>query len=254
MSSKHSSKKSSKKSSRNNTSASTSDGGSEYSLRYDGKRVAKHIYEATPQPPKTCAQQASQAPDLTQYVWDYKNDENKNLGLETGAVVHNREWSYGLIKYASLVQVGVSFKAKCTFSFKDAGCSRTLKITDDTGYVHGELDLNIHAGTPCVCAVPKKEKIRVKDKVIRVPQKLSERRPEHCGGKDVIITAPMRAAGGYISREWHIDEIEDAHRIEHRALVDKYWDQNGHLTREEIEAYAKKLATDNNWNDGIYGN
>merc|ERR1712080_463391 len=48
-------------------------------------------------------------------------------------------------------------KAKCTFSFKDEGCVRTLKIMDDTGYTHGELDINIHAGTPCVCAVPRKE-------------------------------------------------------------------------------------------------
>merc|ERR1711963_289764 len=98
------------------------------------------------------------APDLTQYVWDYKNDENKDLGLEVGAVVHNREWSYGLVKYASLVQIAVSFKARCTFSFRDEGATRTLRIVDDTGYVHGELDINIHAGTPCVCAVPRKDR------------------------------------------------------------------------------------------------
>merc|ERR1711893_89445 len=85
-----------------------------------------------------------------------------------------------VIKYASLVQVAVSFKAKCTFSFRDEGATRTLRIVDDTGYTHGELDINIHAGTPCVCAVPRKEKIAVKDKVIRCPQKLSSRKPGNC--------------------------------------------------------------------------
>merc|ERR1712228_710418 len=91
--------------------------------------------------------------------------------------------SYGLIKYASLVQIAVSFKARCTFSFRDEGTTRTLRIVDDTGYVHGELDINIHAGTPCVCAVPRKEKIAVKDKVIRCPQKLSSRRAGTYGEK-----------------------------------------------------------------------
>merc|ERR1712110_1085963 len=155
---------------------------SEYDVQFATEKVKDHKFETTDAGAKSCAGKVEPA-DTTQYVWDYKNDENKNLGLEVGAVVHNREWSYGLIKYASLVQVGVSFKAKCTFSFKDEGCMRTLKIVDDTGYVHGELDLNIHAGTPCVCAVPKKEKIRVKDKVIRVPQKLTDKLPGHCGQK-----------------------------------------------------------------------
>merc|ERR1712150_131258 len=102
-------------------------------------------------------------------------------GLEIGAVIHNREWSYGLVKYASLVQIAISFKARCTFSFKSGGATRTLRVIDDTGYVHGELDINIHSGTPCVCAVPRKEKISVKDKVIRCPQKLSNQKPGNCG-------------------------------------------------------------------------
>merc|ERR1712007_240112 len=60
---------------------------------------------------KSC-RDSRQAADNTTYVWDYKNDENKDLGLEVGAVVHNREWSYGLVKYASLVQMAVSVKDK----------------------------------------------------------------------------------------------------------------------------------------------
>merc|ERR1711997_1177126 len=155
---------------------------SEYDAKIESGRVAKYDYDTAAAGAKSCAGNVA-APDLTQYVWDYKNDENKDLGLEVGAVVHNREWSYGLIKYASLVQVAVSFKAKCTFSFRDEGTTRTLKIVDDTGYTHGELDINIHAGTPCVCAVPRKEKIAVKDKVIRCPQKLSSRKAGNCGEK-----------------------------------------------------------------------
>merc|ERR1712110_420372 len=172
-----SSEKLTKSTTRKMSSSSSSSSCSKYDAKIESGRVAKYQYDTASSNAKSCRGPA--AADLTQYVWDYKNDENKDLGLEVGAVVHNREWSYGLIKYASLVQVGVSFKAKCTFSFKDEGCMRTLKIVDDTGYVHGELDLNIHAGTPCVCAVPKKEKIRVKDKVIRVPQKLTDKLPGH---------------------------------------------------------------------------
>merc|ERR1711881_196416 len=48
---------------------------------------------------------------------------------------------------------------------------------------HGELDINIHSGTPCVCAIPRKEKISVKDKVIRCPQPLSDRKPGTCSEK-----------------------------------------------------------------------
>merc|ERR1712156_599971 len=155
---------------------------SKYDAKIESARVAKYDYDTAAAGAKSCAGKVPAA-DLTQYVWDYKNDENKDLGLEVGAVVHNREWSYGLVKYASLVQIAVSFKARCTFSFRDEGATRTLRIIDDTGYVHGELDINIHAGTPCVCAVPRKEKIAVKDKVIRCPQKLSSRKPGTCGEK-----------------------------------------------------------------------
>merc|ERR1712193_362452 len=166
------------------TSSTSSSGSdcSKYDCKIESGRVAKYDYDVKDSGSKSCAGKVA-APDLTQYVWDYKNDENKDLGLEVGAVVHNREWSYGLVKYASLVQVAVSFKARCTFSFRDEGATRTLRIIDDTGYVHGELDINIHAGTPCVCAVPRKEKIAVKDKVIRCPQKLSSRKPGTCGEK-----------------------------------------------------------------------
>merc|ERR1712004_626822 len=131
---------------------------SKYDAKIESARVAKYDYDTAAAGAKSCAGKVPAA-DLTQYVWDYKNDENKDLGLEVGAVVHNREWSYGLVKYASLVQIAVSFKARCTFSFRDEGATRTLRIVDDTGYVHGELDINIHAGTPCVCAVPRKEKL-----------------------------------------------------------------------------------------------
>merc|ERR1712147_274320 len=152
---------------------------SEYDAKIESGRVAKYDYDTASAGAKACT--GPTAADLTQYVWDYKNDENKDMGLEIGAVVHNREWSYGLVKFASLVQVAVSFKARCTFSFKSGGTTRTLRVVDDTGYVHGELDINIHSGTPCVCAVPRKEKISVKDKVIRCPQKLSNRKPGNCG-------------------------------------------------------------------------
>merc|ERR1712018_459225 len=137
---------------------------SEYDVQFATEKVKDQKFETTDAGAKSCAGKLEPA-DTTQYVWDYKNDENKDLGLEVGAVVHNREWSYGLIKYASLVQVAVSFKAKCTFSFRDEGATRTLKIVDDIGYTHGELDINIHAGTPCVVLSQEKKRLPSKIKL-----------------------------------------------------------------------------------------
>merc|ERR1711937_145066 len=226
------------------TSSSNSDC-SKYDAKIESARVAKYDYDTAAAGAKSCAGKVPAA-DLTQYVWDYKNDENKDLGLEVGAVVHNREWSYGLAKYASLVQIAVSFKARCTFSFRDEGTTRTLRIVDDTGYVHGELDINIHAGTPCVCAVPRKEKIAVKDKVIRCPQKLSNKKAGNCGGR-----VEMVSTGGAIKREWRVRAIEENHRAEHKRMVDAYWKKNPSMTVTEIEDYAEDIIRRNRWADGI---
>merc|ERR1711937_387486 len=226
------------------SSSSSSADCSKYEAKIESGRVAKYDYDVKQSGSKACGKVS--APDLTQYVWDYKNDENKDLGLEVGAVVHNREWSYGLIKYASLVQVAVSFKAKCTFSFRDQGTTRTLKIVDDTGYTHGELDINIHAGTPCVCAVPRKEKIAVKDKVIRCPQKLSQKSAGNCGGR-----VEMVATGGVSKRGWSVRAIEGNHRAEHKRIVDAYWKKNPSMTVSEIEDYAEEIIRRNGWADGI---
>jgi len=234
---------------------STSSSCSNYEARVESGRIVKYDYDVKSVGAKSCAGKVAAA-DLTQYVWDYKNDENKDLGLEVGAVVHNREWSYGLIKYASLVQVAVSFKAKCTFSFRDEGTTRTLKIVDDTGYTHGELDINIHAGTPCVCAVPRKEKIAVKEKVIRCPQKLSHRRAGDCGTRKESSTTSrieMIPSGGKNVRYWHISQVEPEFEATLRKRGDEHWAKNPDLTQQQIEDWAKKLATKNKWNDGRRG-
>merc|ERR1712184_959 len=201
---------------------------SEYDAKIESGRVTKYDYDVKDSGAKSCAGKVA-APDLTQYVWDYKNDENKDLGLEVGAVVHNREWSYGLIKYASLVQIAVSFKARCTFSFRDEGATRTLRIVDDTGYVHGELDINIHAGTPCVCAVPRKEKIAVKDKVIRCPQKLSNRKPGTCGEK---LPTPSSSTAS-------IAEVNDGARV---VVEKKYRSDAAAMMEAGVEAVRKQVA------------
>merc|ERR1711893_162225 len=205
------------------TSSSNSDC-SRYDAKIESARVAKYDYDTAAAGAKSCAGKVPAA-DLTQYVWDYKNDENKGLGLEVGAVVHNREWSYGLVKYASLVQIAVSFKARCTFSFRDEGATRTLRIVDDTGYVHGELDINIHAGTPCVCAVPRKEKIAVKDKVIRCPQKLSSRKPGTCGEK---IPTPSTS-----TTQESIAEVGDQARV---VVEKRYRAEADAMMKEGVEA------------------
>merc|ERR1712156_928336 len=216
---------------KSNMTSSTSSSGSDcskYDCKIESGRVAKYDYDTAAAGAKSCAGNVA-APDLTQYVWDYKNDENKDLGLEVGAVVHNREWSYGLVKYASLVQIAVSFKAKCTFSFRDEGATRTLKIVDDTGYTHGELDINIHAGTPCVCAVPRKEKIAVKDKVIRCPQKLSNRKAGTCGEK---LPTPS-------SSSQSIAEVNDGARV---VVEKKYRADAAAMMEAGVEAVRKQVA------------
>merc|ERR1712156_869167 len=211
--------------------SSTSSSGSDCS-KYDAKiesaRVAKYDYDTAAAGAKSCAGKVPAA-DLTQYVWDYKNDENKDLGLEVGAVVHNREWSYGLVKYASLVQIAVSFKARCTFSFRDEGATRTLRIVDDTGYVHGELDINIHAGTPCVCAVPRKEKIAVKDKVIRCTQKLSSRKAGNCGEK---LPTPVPSSTS-------IAEVQDGARV---VVEKKYRADAAAMMQKGVEEVRRRVA------------
>merc|ERR1712018_302126 len=201
---------------------------SEYDVQFATEKVKDQKFETTDAGAKSCAGKVELA-DLTQYVWDYKNDENKDLGLEVGAVVHNREWSYGLVKYASLVQIAVSFKARCTFSFRDEGAVRTLRIVDDTGYVHGELDINIHAGTPCVCAVPRKEKIAVKDKVIRCPQKLSDRKAGTCGEK---LPTPVPSSTS-------IAEVQDGARV---VVEKKYRADADRMMQEGVEEVRKRVA------------
>merc|ERR1712117_211979 len=206
---------------------SSSSSCSVYEAKIVSSKVEKFDYSTNASKAKGCA--GTKDPDLTQYVWDYKNDENKDMGLEIGAVVHNREWSYGLVKYASLVQVAVSFKAKCTFSFRDEGATRTLKIVDDTGYTHGELDINIHAGTPCVCAVPRKEKIAVKDKVIRCPQKLSDRKAGTCGEK---LSTPVPSSTS-------IAEVQDGARV---VVEKKYRADADRMMQEGVEEVRKRVA------------
>merc|ERR1711937_319182 len=209
------------------TSSSNSDC-SKYDAKIESARVAKYDYDTAAAGAKSCVGKVPAA-DLTQYVWDYKNDENKDLGLEVGAVVHNREWSYGLVKYASLVQIAVSFKARCTFSFRDEGTTRTLRIVDDTGYVHGELGINIHAGTPCVCAVPRKEKIAVKDKVIRCPQKLSNKKAGACGEK---LPTPSSSASS-------IAEVNDGARV---VVEKKYRADAAAMMEAGVEQVRKQVA------------
>merc|ERR1712110_1217712 len=234
---------------------------SEYDVQFATEKVKDHKFETTDAGAKSCAGKVEPA-DTTQYVWDYKNDENKDLGLEVGAVVHNREWSYGLIKYASLVQVAVSFKAKCTFSFRDEGCVRTLKIMDDTGYTHGELDINIHAGTPCVCAIPRKEKIAVKDKVIRCPIPLSKQKPGDCAEfstrevhssstEDRLTMGAVSGEGLTLTR-WMDIVIEDPDKNgpKLRKLMKKYIAETPGVTEKMATKKAREIAEKNGWLDG----
>jgi len=87
-----------------------------------------------------------------------------------GTVIHNREWEYSMLDYYTLVKVMVDFKAQCTFALRGASAARKLRVIDDDGNVHGEIQLNIHAGTPCVCATASKIEVKKATKTIRCPE------------------------------------------------------------------------------------
>merc|ERR1712141_781301 len=106
------------------------------------------------------------------HCYTFENDEYSVERLfEAGSVVHNREWCY-VVDQAAAVEVAVLFKARCTFSVNGEGCCRVLKIVDDTGYTHGELELFIKPGKASVKATPYQMEIEKKERTIRLPQKL----------------------------------------------------------------------------------
>ena len=107
------------------------------------------------------------------HCYTFENDDYSIDRLfESGSVVHNREWCYNVVDQAAAVEVAVLFKARCTFSVAGEGSCRILKIVDDTGYTHGELELFIKPGKASVKATPYQMKIEKKERTIRLPQKL----------------------------------------------------------------------------------
>ena len=107
------------------------------------------------------------------HCYTFENDDySVERIFEKGSVVHNREWCYNVVDQAAAVEVAVLFKARCTFSVAGEGCCRVLKIVDDTGYTHGELELFIKPGKASVKATPYQMKIEKKERTIRLPQKL----------------------------------------------------------------------------------
>merc|ERR1712048_185201 len=111
--------------------------------------------------------------DRNTYSYEFTNDSMHHK-LDEGSVVHDREWHWGLINQASIVQCAVAIKAKCTFSFRGGEARRTLNIIDDMGVTHGTLVLAIAAGAAHVSARPLQEKIHFKKRHIRVPQGISQ--------------------------------------------------------------------------------
>merc|ERR1711937_13436 len=61
-------------------------------------------------------------------------------------------------------------KAKCTFSCHSHGTCRVLKIIDDTGCIHGELELFIKPGKATVTARPRPMQIETMTRKVRKPQ------------------------------------------------------------------------------------
>merc|ERR1719205_86324 len=112
--------------------------------------------------------------DFKKYKWGYAGDKH-DMDHVQGTVVHNREWEYAMLDYYSLVKVMVDFKAQCTFAIKGKSAARKLRIFDDDGTLHGEIQLNIHAGTPCVCATASEIEVKKCQKTIRCPEPFSKK-------------------------------------------------------------------------------
>ena len=105
----------------------------------------------------------NQKPDLRKYEIKYHGDSSASMfkRLE-GTVVHDRQWNYNLQDFYSIVNVGVEFKANCTFTIKNTGAVKRLAIVDqdDPSSIYGKLELNLHPGVPCVCACVEDIKVR----------------------------------------------------------------------------------------------
>merc|ERR1712224_938191 len=112
--------------------------------------------------------------DFKKYKWGYAGDKH-DMDHVQGTVVHNREWEYAMLDYYSLVKVMVDFKAQCTFAIKGKSAARKLRIFDEDGTLHGEIQLNIHAGTPCVCATASEIEVKKCKKTIRCPEPFSKK-------------------------------------------------------------------------------
>merc|ERR1711941_187859 len=63
----------------------------------------------------------------------------------------------------------------CTFAIKGAKAARKLRIFDDDGTLHGEIQLNIHAGTPCVCATASEVEVKKCKKTIGCPEPFNKK-------------------------------------------------------------------------------
>merc|ERR1712117_227564 len=118
-------------------------------------------------------------PKGKRYVYQVQNDHyNLSDVFDTGSVVHNREWGYNILDQTTQVQMGVSFKANCTFNIQGIGAMRTLKIVDDTGTCHGELELLIATQKATVLAKPRSDKIQTLTRNIRKGQPLRDAKAE----------------------------------------------------------------------------
>ena len=107
------------------------------------------------------------------HTFEFENDGySLNKLFEVGSVVHDRKWAYNLVDQAAAVEVAIDFKAKCTFSCQSRGTCRILKIVDDTGCIHGELELFIKPGAATVTARPRPMQIETMTRRVRKPQQL----------------------------------------------------------------------------------
>ena len=117
-------------------------------------KVTKNDKTTVSSKSKTC--QAIDECDKNTYTWSYKND--KEDLFNPGSVISDRQWIYGLTKYAAVVQVAVAFRANLTFSFFGSSVERIIRVEDDHGTVHGRFKIEVESSTPYLFTEPVKSK------------------------------------------------------------------------------------------------
>jgi len=203
-----------------------------------GRAYTIHSAQAQHYPSQAICDTKNKKPDLKKYEIKYHGDSSASMFKKLeGTVVHDRQWNYNLQDFYSIVNVGVEFKANCTFTIKNSGAVKRLAIVDqdDPSSIYGKLELNLHPGVPCVCACVEDIKVRKQDMRVRVATAIKDKNPKDCA--DCSPRRPL------IVGEGEVEETITKTQKRYATFESGVWrwkDTNAVLTQEEIVKVTNK--------------